>query len=217
MQDWQWQFTRLLISCCVLSLYSRSYCTMEVVNAMCAAQILSKEIFMEACTFSLYLEIGLMYVSHPFSLRICLTLFLVTGPRYSLLFCWPAPKPWVNVLWAAPIEFDLMPSFHRAGDRVMFFQSSSGSLRNGIELVNCCVFSTRSSTFHLFETSRSKINGVAYRDVWNWLWVDLIVDPYLERFYTLRVWTFSLATDFAGAFCLKNSELVIVELLNVTW
>ena len=157
----QSQFISLLISSFVHSQYSGSYCTKNLVNHMCFAQILSKEIFMEACTFSLYLEIGLMYVSHPFSLRICLTLFLVTGPRYSLLFCWPAPKPCVNVLWAAPIEFDLMPSFHRAGDRVMFFQSSSGSLRNGIEFVYCCVFSTRSITFHLFETSRSKMNGVA--------------------------------------------------------
>lgn len=181
-------------------------------------QILSKEIFMDACTFSLYFEIGLMYVSQPFSLRICLSLFLVTGPRYSLLFDWPpAPKPWVNVLWAGPIELDLMPSFHRAGDRVMFFQSSSGSLRNGIEFVNCCVFSTRSITFHLFETSRSNTNGVAYSEVWNWLYVDLMVDPYLERFCTLKVCTFSLATDFAGAFYRKNSEFVIVELLKVTW
>ena len=82
---------------------------------------------------------------------------------YSLLFCYPfIPKPAVKVLWAAPIEFERMPpSFQRAGDRVMFFQSSSGSLKNGIEFVNCWVFSTLSSTFHLFETSRSKMKGVA--------------------------------------------------------
>lgn len=48
-------------------------------------------------------------------------------------------------------------------------------------------------------------------------WVDLIVEPSFEVFYTERVFTLSLATEFAGAFCLKNSELVIVELLKVTW
>ena len=64
--------------------------------------------------------------------------------------------------------------------------------------------------------SRSRINGVAYREVWKVLWVDFIVDPYFDLFYTLIVYTLSLATDFSGAFYLKNSELVIVELLKVT-
>ena len=45
---------------------------------------------------------------------------------------------------------------------------------------------------------------------------DLIVDPYFDLFITLKVYVFPLATDPLGAFYLKNSEFVIVELLKET-
>ena len=117
-------------------------------------QILSNEIFMEAWTCWLYFEIGLMYWSHPFSLRICLNLFLV-GTRVWEAVC---PKPWVKVLFA-PIELDL--GALDVGDLVTFFHSVSGSLKNGIELVNGDVFSTFSMHFHLLEISLSRMKGVA--------------------------------------------------------
>ena len=58
--------------------------------------------------------------------------------------------------------------------------------------------------------------GVEYNEADTVLWEDRIVDPYLLLFITLKVYTFPLATEPGGAFYLKNSELVIVELLNVT-
>jgi hypothetical protein len=46
--------------------------------------------------------------------------------------------------------------------------------------------------------------------------LDLRVDPYFDLFITLKVYVFPLATEPLGAFYLKNSELVIVELLKDT-
>jgi len=45
---------------------------------------------------------------------------------------------------------------------------------------------------------------------------DLIDYPYFDLFITLKVYVFPLATDPLGAFYLKNSEFVIVELLKET-
>ena len=53
------------------------------------------------------------------------------------------------------------------------------------------------------------MKGVAYTEVLKVLWVDRIVLPIVDLLNTFSVFTLSLATEFNGAFLLKNSELVI--------
>jgi len=61
------------------------------------SQIWSKEIFMEPCTFSLYLEMGFTYESQPFSRLACLALFFCTTTLLKLEEKALSPKPCVNV------------------------------------------------------------------------------------------------------------------------
>lgn len=122
-------------------------------------QILSNDIFIDPCTYSLYLEIGLIYESHPFSLRTSLSLLLVCVTELlfePLLWTLAAPLLLNPCEYVPPWSIDLP-----LGDPTAAFHSAAGALKNGMVLVYIWVETFLPFTLYLFEISRSRMKGVA--------------------------------------------------------
>jgi len=77
-----------------------------------------------------------------------------------------------------------------------------------------CVFSSLGLILYLLVLSWLSTKGVAYRDPLMLCPMRLPLHPWKPAD---EVACLEWATEFWGAFYLKNSELVRVELVNVTW
>ena len=176
---------------------------LETKTMFLPTQIFSNTTFYDEWTFSLKAEIGLMYASHPLSFLNSLILFLtVLSVLLPLVANYPRSRVCFPFLACLTIVLYSTELDRRNG---MLLEPSFLGMDPTISL----------AYLYLLEISRSRMKGVANKDVENVLAVDLSVEALGERFMTLNVAMRSLATEFIGAFCLKNSLLDMVELLKV--